>query len=116
MKAANASWKLIGIAAGKSKDAVKRLYQRNRLLFDLPPKEKVRKGKMKGRLALAVKKAIIDDKKTSLPTIRGKLKTKIESETPINNMPSKSTIGNFIKKAGFKKRRLQNKFMISEKN
>jgi hypothetical protein len=47
---------------------------------------------MKDRLALAVKKAIIDDKKTSLRKIRGKMKTKIEPATPINNMPSKSSI------------------------
>jgi IS30 family transposase len=113
LKADNCTWKQIGKAVNKSQSAVRRWYQRNRNFFDLPPKVKVRKNRVNGRMALAVKKANTEDKRTSIWNIRGALKGQFEPETPINKMPSSSSIHNFITRSGFKKKRSKKISLLS---
>jgi len=56
MKDLNCSWKAIGTAIGKSANAVKKWYCKNRENRNLPPKTKVSKKITDGRIGLKINK------------------------------------------------------------
>lgn len=107
------SWTQIEEAVNKSKCAVRRWCQRNSVSFDLPSKEKVSKSRITSRMALAKKRAIIEDPTISLKKIRNSLVEEFGSENSNDNAPSRTTIHNFLKKAGVQKRRLEVVYEVS---
>jgi transposase len=116
LKATNATWEQIGISVGKNKEAVRKWYARNKNNLDLPPKEKTSRSKIKGRMALILKKNILEQNRTSVRKLKGVVTRAKAPETPCQSLPSRQSIHRYMKNSGFQKVTLKNKFMISEKN
>jgi hypothetical protein len=113
MKDLNCSWKAIGTAIGKSANAVKKWYCKNRENRNLPPKTKVSKKITDGRIGLKIKQIVQDTPNASLSEVRSSLGSSLTHNTPC---PSRATIHRYLKDNNFKMIKLLKKPLISIKN
>jgi transposase len=81
--------------------------------FGLPPKEKISKSKISGRMGVVLKKVVQEHPKFGLKKFVQKLKEELPDEI---YYPSYKTVGRFLKKNNFIKVKHQLKPFISEKN
>ena len=79
----------------------------------LPPKEKLSKSSIKGRLALLTKKIVFENPKIPFRDIPGKV---IEVIGPDEEVPSYKSFERFLKKSNFKLIKLLKKPLISPNN
>lgn len=113
LKDANCTWEQIAIAVGSTKEAVRQYHYRNRHLRHLPPRPKVSKAKTSGRVGLKIKRIIAENPTISVRNIPSKL---IEAGIPETSVPSRSTVGRFLKKNRLIKLNLLKKPLISAVN
>ena len=99
MKKQNCSISKIAEAINCSKSAVKMRIARSKLVAGLPPKEKVSKSTVKGRLAYLTKRLILEHPKTPYSDIPGKLK---ELYGVTEDLPSYKAFERFLKQSNFK--------------
>ena len=97
----------------KSISSISTFMSRWKLNNILPPKEKVSKAKIAGRMVSVVKKVVGDNPKLGLT----KLCAKVKEEAPNSSWhPKKTCLQSFLKKSGYKKRNPSLKPPLSEAN
>jgi hypothetical protein len=57
------------IAISKNPKSIKRYWQRSKVIRSLPPKEKVSKSKIKGRMSLEIKRFVFNNPSSSIADI-----------------------------------------------
>ena len=82
LKKKGVGWAAIGLAVGKSANAVKKWYSKNRPNLDLPQKIKVSKKMTDGRIGLKIKQIVNETPNASLSEIRSALGSSIIPGTP----------------------------------
>jgi transposase len=85
---------------GKTTSAIKSFFSRFKLNRNLPPKVKLNKGKIQGRMALALKKVVQDNPKLGIRKFTQKLKEAMPGELWY---PKTTCIAKFLKLSNFKK-------------
>ena len=113
LKSNGFTWKNIGIALEAAPSTVRKAYYNTRKRAGLPPKEKLSKSTVSGRLALIAKKIVFENPKIPYRDIPGKI---IETIGPVENMPSYKDFERFLVKSNFKIVKLLKKPLISELN
>ncbi len=99
LKSKEFTWKNIGIALEAAPSTVRKAYYNARKRADLPPKEKLSKSTVNGRLALIAKKIVFENPKISYRDIPSKI---IETIGPVKNIPSYKAFERFLVKSNFK--------------
>lgn len=113
LKETTVSWKDISAALGKPIGTCKQAWKRHRATVGLPPKIKLRKSIITGRIGLLIKRIVQKNPKIPYRDIPGAL---IQHEVLLDECPSATTIQTFLKKNQITKLQLNKKPMIHERN
>ena len=113
LRSANVSWKVIGATIQKKPTALRKWWEKNRLIIDLPPKPKIDKSLTSGRVGLQIKKLLECNPQLTIPDIEVELRKVLPPETRI---PKRTTISNYLKKNKLVLIKLLRKPLVSDKN
>lgn len=113
MKEANIEWRIIALSLNASYDGVRHAYYRVMFNQGLPPKIKLPKSKITGRLALISKRIVWDNPQISYRDIPKKVREVVGDDV---ELPSYKTFENFLKKSGYKILKALEKPLISRIN
>lgn len=98
---------------GRNERTISSFYSKFKLNFNLPPKTIVKNRKTDGRVGLAIKKMVLEHPRFGLRRFTQML----ENAIPDNpNLPSRTTIGKYLKENGLVKKKLWLKPFINETN
>ena len=100
LKSNDFTWKNIGIALNADSSSVRMAHYRARKIAGLPPKEKLSKSSVKGRLALLAKKIVLENPKITYRDIPGKV---IEIVGSAEKVPSYKSFERFLVKSNVHK-------------
>lgn len=109
----NVSWNTIAKATGKKSSALKQWWCKNRLLYGLPDKIKIRKSIITPQIGLKIKKLSIENPGLPLRSYGAELRKELGDEIRI---PSYSRIHTYLKENGYNMIKLLKKPLISKKN
>ena len=101
----------IGKVIGVSSRTIASFYCKWKLIKDLPPKDVIPRGKIKGRMGLIIKKIISENPKIGYRSIAGQIAAEMPDATWI---PKPSTILLFLKKNQMEKKQLLVKPPLNE--
>ena len=113
MKTQNYSIQQIADALNCGKSAVKMRISRAKLVAGMPPKEKLSRSTIKGRLANLTKRLIREHPKTPYSDIPGKLKELYDVK---DDLPSYKAFERFLKRSNYKIVKLLKKPFVSSVN
>jgi len=112
-KKQNLAWKTIADIVGSKPETVRCAYKREMQKQLLPPKEKVSKSKVNGRLSLHLKNKLEEDPYQTYSELSNKLKLECSS---VSDAPGKHSVRRFMIKNGFNLIKLPKKPLISSIN
>jgi transposase len=113
LKVLNWTWSNIAEAVNSKSETVRKFYQRFKLRKDLPPKVRLSKSSVRGRLALQVKQIVKDKPQIPYRDIPGELSKTLPPEIPV---PSYRSIHRFLNQGGFKMVKLLRKPLVHQRN
>jgi transposase len=113
LKDLNWHWSKIAEAVDAKPETVRKFYQRFKLSRDVPPKVRVSKASVRGRLALQVKQIVNTTPQIPYRDIPGELAKSLPAGT---NPPSYGSIYRFLNKSGFKMVKLLRKPLVHQRN
>ena len=99
LKKENVTWRTIAKAVESSIGTVRSCYRRKRLLEGLPPKVKMSRSKITGRLCLVLKRKVIENPNVTYSELKSLLA--LECKDP-KDAPSQDSIRRFLVKASKK--------------
>ena len=113
LKGLNWTWANIAQAVNSKPETVRSFYKRFKLRRELPPKVKLSKSSVNGRLALQVKQIVKDHPQIPYRDIPGELAKSLPPETLV---PSYGSIYRFLNQSGFKMIKLLRKPLVHQRN
>ena len=112
-KQENLTWKVIAKIVGSKPETVRCAYKREMQKRSLPPKEKVSKSKINGRMSLHLKNILEEDPLQTYSELSNKLKLECPD---VSEAPGKHSVRRFMIKNGFNLSKLPKKPFISDNN
>ena len=112
-KKQNLTWKTIANIVGSKPETVRSAYKREIQKQLLPPKEKVSKSKINGRLSLHLKNTLEEDPFQTYSELSNKLKLECPN---VSEAPGKHSVRRFMIKNGYNLSKLPKKPFISSIN
>lgn len=109
----NLTWKYIGRLMKCNPDSIRRLYYREKNVMGLPPKIKVPKTLITGRMAKIIKDIVKEKPQISNRKLPAEVRSKIGDD---RELPSYKSMERFLKESGFVRKKLIKKPFISENN
>ena len=113
LKGLDWTWANIAEAVNSRPETVRTFFKRFKLRRDLPPKTRVSKSSIKGRLALQVKQIVADKPQIPYRDIPGELSKTLPPDTQV---PSYGSIYRFLNQSGFKIAKLLRKTLVHQRN
>lgn len=98
LKSQGLTWQQIAIKLNSNKETIRVVHYNAKKKAGLPPKEKVPKSSVKGRLALLAKKIKLENPNLSYRDIPGKI---VEAIGPVEKLPSYKAFERFLRKSNF---------------
>jgi hypothetical protein len=113
LRDSNVTWKAIGLALGKSANALKLFWARYKANEGLPPRPVIDRSITAGRVGTIIKRAIREDGFRSVRDVTAILKQELGQES---RAPSKSTVHLYMKRQGLANHKLLKKPLLSARN
>lgn len=98
LKSQGLTWRDIAVKLNSNKETVRAAHYTAKKKADLPPKEKICKSSVKGRLALLAKKIKLENPQLPYRDIPGKI---VEAIGPVEKMPSYKAFERYLRKSNF---------------